>query len=104
MLSMVNKIKWSACDYAAQGMIDEMLTQLNLSYREIEHRLNGQMSYNRVRDLRLGRRAPVRLSEFMALCELCGVASDDAINELSSRTMKVERSVCDNMKNSGQKG
>lgn len=36
-----------------------MLSKTDLSHRDIEEKLGGQISYNRVRDIRLGRRATV---------------------------------------------
>lgn len=88
---MASKIEWTAVDYAARDVIAQMLDTVNLSYREIEDRLHGQMSYNRVRDLRLGRRAPVRLSEFLALCKLCRFSLRSAVDEVVSRADAIEK-------------
>ena len=88
---MASKIEWTPRDYAARDIIDRMLSKTDLSYRDIEEKLGGQVSYNRVRDIRLGRRAPVRLSEFIAICDLCGYSTLDAISALMIRAKEIEQ-------------
>ncbi|OXN01443.1 hypothetical protein [Bifidobacterium vansinderenii] len=50
-----------------------MIDSAGLSNREIDRITDGGLSYGRVRDIRKRTKAPVRLSEFFSLSELCGV-------------------------------
>lgn len=65
---MATKISWNEFDYAAQQVLDSIMSEVDFSYREMENLTHGEVTYNRIRDIRLGRRAPVRLSEFILLC------------------------------------
>ena len=68
---MATAHEWIAYDIAAQKVLGEMIGQCGYSYRQFAELSNGSMSYNRVRDIELGRRAPVKLSEFLLICDVC---------------------------------
>lgn len=67
---MATKVSWNDFDYAAKEVLDELMTEVGTSYREMETMTHGEVTYGRIRDIRLGRRAPVRLSEFILLCSI----------------------------------
>ncbi|KAA8831437.1 hypothetical protein EMO89_01490 [Bifidobacterium tissieri] len=68
---MATKVEWSPTDYAAQEELLEMIQQSGYSYRVLESKTDIGISFARIRDIALGKRAPVRLSEFIAICQAC---------------------------------
>jgi hypothetical protein len=67
---MATKVSWNDFDYAAKQVLSDLMDEAEISYREMENLTHGEVTYNRIRDIRLGRRAPVRLSEFILLCDV----------------------------------
>lgn len=62
---------WKATDKAASYLIQCLVAESHLGYTGIERASNGEIGYNRVRDLCLGLKAPARLSEFLLICDIC---------------------------------
>lgn len=85
---MATKIEWQPSDYAAKEILGTIIEESGLSYRAIESRAGGIVSYARFRDIVVGRRAPVRLSEFLAICEVCQV---DPVQTLRDIIREAER-------------
>ena len=73
--------QWGTLDVVASEAIDRMIDAAGLSNREIDRITSGGLSYGRVRDLRKQTKAPVRLSEFFAIADLC---RKDPIAELKT--------------------
>jgi hypothetical protein len=73
--------QWGTLDVVASEAIDKMINAAGLSNREIDRITSGGLSYGRVRDLRKQTKAPVRLSEFFAIADLC---KKDPIAELKA--------------------
>lgn len=66
---MVNKkYEWTNVDTVTSQVIQELLEQKHISLRQIEKLTNSKVAYSRMRDIITKRRAPVRLSEFFAIC------------------------------------
>ncbi|MFD1060847.1 hypothetical protein ACFQ1H_02405 [Scardovia wiggsiae] len=66
---MVNKkYEWTNVDIVTSQVIQELLEQKHISLRQIEKLTDGKVAYSRMRDIITKRRAPVRLSEFFAIC------------------------------------
>lgn len=65
------KYVWKATDKAASYLIQCLVAESHLGYTGIERASNGEIGYNRVRDLCLGLKAPARLSEFLLICDIC---------------------------------
>lgn len=51
------------------------------------------VSYNRIRDIRLGLKAPVRMSEYLAICDACGADPVQTLREIitEARHMELEQ-------------
>ncbi|MDD6461767.1 MAG: hypothetical protein PUF51_04815 [Bifidobacteriaceae bacterium] len=64
----MEKITRSELDTAAASLLDAQIKNRNLSNKNVETLTHGAVGYNRVRDLRMGLRGPMRLSEFVDLC------------------------------------
>ena len=61
---------WSSMDYAASLVIADMMSANNTTLRDIVAKSDGQLRYNRVRDIVNAEKAPVRISEFALICEI----------------------------------
>lgn len=48
------------------------------------------MSYNRVRDIELGRRAPVKLSEFLLICDVCDADPVQTLRDIIAEAQRIE--------------
>lgn len=68
---MATKIEWTTLDRTARNALSRLIDDLGASYREMEALLHGEITYSRIRDIKLGNKAPVRLSEFLAICQIC---------------------------------
>lgn len=87
---MSTKVSWGPADYAAQEVLDDVYTDSGHSYRRIEELSHSAISYNRVRDICLGRRAPVRLSEMLIICETCHVDALVVFKKILGRAKDIE--------------
>lgn len=63
---------WNLIDEIAQPIIRRMIEDTGLSYRAFADKTDGLIKYTRVRDICLAKNAPVRLSEFFSICDVCG--------------------------------
>lgn len=63
---------WNLIDEIAQPIIRRMIEDTGLSYRAFAEKTGGLIKYTRVRDICLAQNAPVRLSEFFSICDVCG--------------------------------
>ena len=78
-MHMATKVSWNVLDYAAKDVLSDLMDRFDTSYREMEDMLQGSVTYSRIRDIRLGRRAPVRLSEFIEISSLCHCPPEQAL-------------------------
>ncbi|PVV33073.1 hypothetical protein [Bifidobacterium bifidum] len=82
--------KWSPADFAAARTIDKMLTTVGLGNREFDRASDGAINYGRVRDLRNGLKAPVRLSEFLIVCDVCGADPVQTVRDILAEARRIE--------------
>jgi hypothetical protein len=82
------KYKWQTSDKVAAEMIDKMVEESGLALRDIEEKSGGMLNFLRVRYLRKGLKAPVRLSEFLMICDICGKDSVDVLAEIIDESKK----------------
>ncbi len=50
----------------------------------------SSIGYNRVRDIRNGLKAPVRLSEFLLICDVCGADPVQTVRDIISEAKRIE--------------
>lgn len=50
----------------------------------------SSIGYNRVRDIRNGLKAPVRLSEFLIVCDVCGADPVQTVRDIISEAKRIE--------------
>ena len=87
---MATKVSWGPADYAAQEILGDIYLDSGHSYRRGEELSNGFISYNRVRDICLGRRAPVRLSEMLIICQICGADPVAIFKQIIERSREIK--------------
>lgn len=50
----------------------------------------SSIGYNRVRDIRNGLKAPVRLSEFLLICDVCGADPVQTVRDILAEASLIE--------------
>lgn len=86
---MASKIEWGASDHAAQEILAGIMHDSGLSYRAMESQANAGISYTRFHDIANGRRAPVRLTEFLAICDVCGADPVETMRRIMCETARI---------------
>lgn len=56
----------------------------------IDRASKSAIGYNRVRDIRNALKAPVRLSEFLLICEVCNADPVQTLREIITETRRME--------------
>lgn len=82
------KYEWSIFDLVAAGAIDGLLTAGGYTNVLVAKIMGQSVSYNRVRDLRMGEKGPARLSEFIQICFICGVDPDTILGRIVRMAQK----------------
>lgn len=73
---------WSAVDYATSIIISEMVGAKGFTLSEVVELSQGQLRYNRVRDIINWEKAPAKVSEFILFCEITGNSPIERFAEL----------------------
>lgn len=89
-MHMATKIEWDVFDYAARDVLSGLLDELGASYREMENLTQGEVTYSRIRDIKMGNKAPVRLSEFIRLSAISHCLPVQALNMVLDRVSELE--------------
>ena len=102
---MATKIEWDIFDYAARDVLSGLLDELGASYREMENLPQGEVTYSRIRDIKMGNKAPVRLSEFLLICEVCNADPVQTLREIitEARHMELEQQTASTKKSAGER-
>lgn len=87
---MATKIEWDIFDYAARDVLSGLLDELGASYREMENLTQGEVTYSRIRDIKMGNKAPVRLSEPIRLSAISHCLPVQALNMVLDRVSELE--------------
>lgn len=87
----MEKIRRGAADIAAQEVIDEVIQNSGLNNRTTDEASKGRIGYNRVRDIRRGDKGPVRLSEFLVICDTCRVDPIRTLQEIIDRAKEMDK-------------
>lgn len=69
----MDKIRRTSIDGATSSALDKLLNDRGFSNREFDRATDGAITYSRIRDIRSGLRGPIRLSEFLIICQACEV-------------------------------
>lgn len=81
----MDKIKRTAWDLAAAEFFDSAIESKGLTNKAIERMSDGRMGYNRVRDIRMGLRGLMRLSELITLCTILQISPTETLKKIIAR-------------------
>lgn len=81
----MEKIDRTRIDARFAAFLDKLLRDRELSNAGVERLTGGRIGYNRVRDLRRGERGPVRLGEYVTLCEALGIDPEGTLGRLRAQ-------------------
>lgn len=86
----MDKIRRTNSDEATSSIIDELLTDRGFGNREFDRATHGAITYSRIRDIRSGLRGPIRLSEFLIICQTCDVDPVVTLREIITEAHHLE--------------
>ena len=86
----MKKFSWSVLDQAAYRKVTQLIKQSGYSDRTMASKIGDIVSYNRIRDIRLGLKAPVRMSEYLAICDACGADPVQTQREIITEARRIE--------------
>lgn len=87
---MAAKIEWTAMDYAAKDALAKIIDDSALAYRVIAERMGGVVSHVRVGYIHNGEKSPVRLSEFLAICDVCNADPVQTLRDIIAEASRIE--------------
>lgn len=68
---MPTKYIWTTADKVSSEILTKLIESSGKSLRAIEEETQNEITYSRIYDIEKKRRNPVRLSEFITLCQVC---------------------------------
>ncbi len=86
----MDKIRRTSSDEATSSIIDKLLTDRGFGNREFDRATHGAITYSRIRDIRSGLRGPIRLSEFLIICQTCDVDPVVTLREIITEAHHLE--------------
>ena len=86
----MKKFSWSGLAQAASSKATQLIKQRGYSDRTMASKIGDIVSYNRIRDIRLGLKAPVRMSEYLAICDACGADPVQTLREIITEARRIE--------------
>lgn len=87
---MAAKIEWSAADYAARDELSRIIDDSGIAYRVIAERMGGYISHVRISYIHNGEKAPVRISEFLGICDVCGADPVETLRRIIRKAQRIE--------------
>lgn len=87
---MAARVKWTAADYAAKEAMERIIDDSALAYRVIAERMGGVVSHVRIGYIHNGEKSPVRLSEFLAICDVCGADPVQTVRDILAEARRIE--------------
>lgn len=90
VVHMAMKYEWTAFDYASQKAAARIIADSSYSYRTISDMMHNAVSHVRISDIEKGRKAPIKLSEFLLLCQACEVDPVATLREIISTAHELE--------------
>lgn len=87
---MAAKIEWTAIDYAAKDQLARVIDESGLAYRVIAERMGGTVSHVRIGYIHNGEKSPVRLSEFLAICDVCHADPVQTLRQIIAEAQRIQ--------------
>lgn len=76
-------------DVSAQA-IDKMIHRAGMNNSAIDRASRSAIGYNRVRDIRKKLKAPVKLSEFLIICDVCNADPVQTLRGIIAEARRIE--------------
>ena len=77
-------------DYAAKDALAKIIDDSALAYRVIAERMGGVVSHVRVGYIHNCEKSPVRLSEFLAICDVCNADPVQTLRDIIAEARRIE--------------
>lgn len=77
-------------DYAAKDALAKIIDDSALAYRVIAERMGGVVSHVRVGYIHNGEKSPVRLSEFLAICDVYNADPVQTLRDIIAEAKRIE--------------
>lgn len=85
-----NKRERNIVDEVAAKAINRIIERAGMNNSAVDRVSKSSIGYNRVRDIRNGLKAPVRLSEFLIVCDVCGADPVQTVRDIISEAKRIE--------------
>lgn len=95
VMHMSTKYAWTPFDYAAQQAAANIISRSGYSYRSISDRMHNVVSHVRIRDIEKGNKAPIKISEFLLICQACGADPLATLRWIIARANEIEAAESD---------
>lgn len=100
-----NKRERTIVDDVSAKILDRVINRAGMNNSAIDRASKSAIGYNRVRDIRNALKAPVRLSEFLIICEVCDADPVQTLREIitEARHMELEQQTATTKKPAGER-
>lgn len=100
-----NKRERTIVDDVSAKILDKVVSRAGMNNSAIDRASKSAIGYNRVRDIRNALKAPVRLSEFLIICDACGADPVQTLREIitEARRMELEQQTASTKKPAGER-
>ena len=85
-----NKRERTIVDDVSAKILDRVINRAGMNNSAIDRASKSAIGYNRVRDIRNALKAPVRLSEFLIICEVCDADPVQTLREIITEARRIE--------------
>ena len=98
-----NKRERTIVDDVSAKILDRVINRAGMNNSAIDRASKSAIGYNRVRDIRNALKAPVRLSEFLIICEVCDPVQTLREIITEARHMELEQQTATTKKPAGER-
>lgn len=85
-----NKRERNLVDEVAAKAMNRVIERAGMNNSAVDRASKSSIGYNRVRDIRNGLKAPVRLSEFLLICAVCGADPVQTVRDILAEASRIE--------------
>lgn len=88
---MAKPYVWKTADYVAAEMMNRLIGETGLTLYALQEKSGNTIGYNRFRDIQKGLKAPMRLSEFLTICDVCQVDAAETLRAIRDEARRRDR-------------
>lgn len=90
VVHMATKYEWTAFDHASQMAVARIIKSSGYSYRTMSDKMNNVVSHVRISDIEKGKKAPIKLSEFLLICQACQIDPVATLRQIIDEARRLE--------------